>query len=202
MSILRYIFIDSKVEGGMKEPDKFKSVLMWSMISITVMYLIAGTSGYLTYGNLSVSPVTLNLPMGITRTICNLVVTVHVILAIPILITTFSMDMERYLDFNMQSEDHGQFLKRICLRVGIMVAIVFVSCTIPYFSDLMTLIGAVANTLLIFIFPVIFHLKLFPNVKRPLLYYILTAFILTVGIIGGSMGTLDALKALYHDITK
>lgn len=78
-----------------------------------------------------------------------------------------------------------------------MALVVLIAVTIPYFSDFMNLIGAVANTLLIYIFPVVFHAKLF-GVSRGLL----SALILVVGCIGGGMGTLDALSNLYHDVMR
>lgn len=70
-----------------------------------------------------------------------------------------------------------------------MASVVLVACTIPFFADFMNLIGAVANTLLIFIFPVVvfysliqFHAKLF-KVKN----IAMSIIILLVGIIGGKI---------------
>jgi amino acid permease len=175
----------------MRNPKDFKKVLTWSMAVITFMYLAAGIAGYTTYGNLALSPITLNMPLGFTRILCQLVVTIHVILAIPILITTFSLDMERILKLSSSTEN-DEFIKRAFLRFGILLLVVIVSITIPYFSDFMNLIGAVANTLLIYIFPVVvnhilfnpqFHFKLFKI--RTISTYILSAFIVIVGIIAG-----------------
>jgi amino acid permease len=103
----------------MQKPKDFKKVLTWSMITITSMYIIGGVAGYATYGNLALSPITLNLPIGATRVLCNIIVTLHVIMACPILLTTFALDMERILEFKMDSEDKNQFAKRILLRLGI-----------------------------------------------------------------------------------
>ena len=151
-------------------------------------------AGYETYGNEALSPITLSLSAGWGRWLCQVVVTLHVILACPILLTTFSLDMERLLGFDMEQDP---FKQRLALRAVIMSGVVTVALLIPYFADFMTLIGAVANTLLIFVFPIVFDAKL--NGLGPWRLCLVHGFILLIGLVGGSLGCYQALLALYHD---
>ncbi|KAJ3315441.1 hypothetical protein HDV04_002983 [Boothiomyces sp. JEL0838] len=185
-------YVYPEVERSMAKPASFKTVLTLGMISITTMYLAVGVVGYLTYGNLTVSPILLNLPPGFSKTFSLAIITFHVVFACPLLLTTISCDMERALNCNTNTS-------RSLLRVIILSGICFLSVFLPYFADLMNLVGAVSNTMLIFILPIILDHVLHPTKSVPKI--LLHLFILLIGFTGGSMGTYDALLALYNDVT-
>ncbi|KAJ3276566.1 hypothetical protein HDV01_004099 [Terramyces sp. JEL0728] len=185
-------YVYPEVERSMAKPASFKTVLTLGMILITFMYLAVGIVGYLTYGNLTVSPILLNLPPGFSKTFGLAIITFHVVFACPLLLTTISLDLERALNFNT-------VVSRSFLRIIILASICFLSVFLPYFADLMNLIGAVSNTMLIFILPVILDHVLHPSKSLPKM--LLHLFIVIIGLVGGSMGTYDALLALYNDVT-
>ncbi|KAI8911046.1 transmembrane amino acid transporter protein-domain-containing protein [Gorgonomyces haynaldii] len=187
-------FVYPEVEGSMERPQDFPKVLTWSLSLISALYLIIGVAGYLTYGDAALSPISLSLS-GWTRVVSTAVVTFHVILACPVLLTTISLDVERSLGLTHEKETYTQLFSRLGLRLFLLTAIVSVSVALPFFSDVMNLIGALSNTLLIFVFPIVFHWKLF-GVQRP----ILSVAILAIGLVGGFIGTKDAFIALYRDI--
>ncbi|KAH6564464.1 hypothetical protein BASA60_010333 [Batrachochytrium salamandrivorans] len=68
-------------------------------------------------------------------------------------------DIERYLGLDAPEDTTQQRTQRTLLRTGLMVGIAVVAMAVPFFSDLMTFLGAVANTMLIFVFPVVFTTK-------------------------------------------
>ncbi|KAJ3324057.1 Integrator complex subunit 3 [Boothiomyces sp. JEL0866] len=192
-------YVYPEVERSMAKPSSFKTVLTLGMITITTMYLAVGVVGYLTYGNLTVSPILLNLPPGIfllmlgfSKTFSLAIITFHVVFACPLLLTTIACDLERALDCNTT-------MSRSLLRVTILSGICFLSVFLPYFADLMNLVGAVSNTMLIFILPIILDHVLHPTKSMPKI--LLHLFILIIGFTGGSLGTYDALLALYNDVT-
>ncbi|KAJ3104819.1 hypothetical protein HK100_003999 [Physocladia obscura] len=195
-------YIYPEVEGSMADPKKFHVVLSISMVVISVMYLITAILGYAAYGNLTDSPILNNLPKGTIANFSIFVITAHVLLAIPVVVTTFSLEMERKLDLlkiaggSTRRED----FYRTILRVGIIGVIVTLAIAIPFFKDFMTLLGAVANTALIFIFPVIFDFKLFGFQNRPWQERVFGVVILIVGAFGGLVGGYEAVIALLNDI--
>ncbi|KAJ3294363.1 hypothetical protein HDU79_011135 [Rhizoclosmatium sp. JEL0117] len=191
-----------EVEQSMAEPKKFQQVLSLSMIIISIMYLVTAALGYAAYGNLTDSPILNNLPKGFISNFSVFVITLHVLLAIPVVVTTFSLEMERRLDLlkvangDTQREDRY----RVLLRIVIMGVIVGLAIAIPFFKDFMTLLGAVANTALIFVFPVVFDFKLFGFKDRPLFDKVFGVLILIVGVFGGVVGGFEAIVALINDI--
>ncbi|KAJ3086416.1 hypothetical protein HK102_013179, partial [Quaeritorhiza haematococci] len=97
-------FVYPEVELSMTTPQAFPTVLSSAMIVITVMYLATGVVGYGTYGDRAVSPILQNLPPGLASTVATILITAHVILACPLLVTTLSLGLERRL--GLITDDH------------------------------------------------------------------------------------------------
>jgi amino acid permease len=57
-------YVYPEIYRDMNEKSKFSRVLIMSISVITFLYLIGGVAGYLTYGDLAISPILLNLPIG------------------------------------------------------------------------------------------------------------------------------------------
>jgi hypothetical protein len=82
------------------------------------------------------------------------------------------------------------------MRISLVIVTASISISLPYFADLMALIGAVSNTILIFVLPIACSFIL----KRDNQSVLFGILILIIGLIGGAVGTYEALVALYHDI--
>ena len=128
--------------------------------------------------------------------------TIHVLLACPVLVTTFSLDMERSLKLHSPIDTREQFLSRAALRTLTIIVVTLVAMAIPYFADFMSLIGSISNTLLIFIFPILFHYKLFGWAHVSKRENATRILILIVGLLAGLIGGSEALAALYRDFTQ
>ncbi|KAI8929207.1 transmembrane amino acid transporter protein-domain-containing protein [Entophlyctis helioformis] len=192
-------YVYAEVERTMANPQAFPLVLSRAMSIITVMYMLTGAVAYGTYGDLTLSPILSNLPQGWVTTFSIIVITAHVLLACPLLVTTFSAGPERALGLDEPEDTPRQKLGRALLRTLIMVFIAVVSITVPFFSDLMTFLGAVANTMLIFVFPVVFYYKIFGVAGRGVAELAFAGLIIAVGIMGGCIGGYESLVALYND---
>jgi amino acid permease len=195
-------FVYPEVEHSMKNPQNFPRVLQKAMVIITVMYLMSSVVGYLTYGSGVSSPVLDNLPPGIVTTTGMIIVTIHVLLAIPVLLTTFSMDMERALGIDNPIDTPKQRFYRIVMRTITVIASALIACAIPFFADFMTLIGSVSNTMLVFVFPIIFHYKLFGTQNISVTEHIMRVGIIALGVLAGVMGGMEAVYNLYMDFKK
>jgi amino acid permease len=181
-------YVYPEVYRSMAAKEDFGKVLTYSTMGITSMYLLVGILGYFVYGNLSVSPILFNLPNGFFKTFAIAIITFHVVFACPLLLTTISRDLERH--FQIES-----FGKTSILRFFIVAIVATLAIILPFFSDMMSLIGAVSNTMLIFVLPVVCDFKLF---GRNNVFF--GCLVILIGLVGGTLGTFDALEALYNDI--
>nr|CAG8614065.1 1153_t:CDS:2 [Entrophospora candida] len=136
----------------------FSYVLSYSMFTITMLYLIIGFFGYLTYGNNVKSPIYLNLPDGILN--------------------------KHYNNINNTT--------------------FYIAIFIPYFADVMSLLGALANGTLLVVMPLLLWLRFFgwsklenKNCEKVWIIFTLM-FSITIAIIGSC----DAITSIYNDIYK
>ena len=170
---------------------KFKSYFVWTIVSVTTLYISFGVSGYLSYGRETKDIITLNLPheddgldfaVLVKACLCFSLFFTYPIMLFPVT----SLLEERWISKTSSSfVSHG-------LRFGLVGLTGLIVVLVPAFSDLMALVGATCCTLLAFIMPGACHLTLF---KRSLdqsqigLDYALIG----VGIVGAIVGTLDAV---------
>ncbi|KAG9305233.1 hypothetical protein G9A89_001495 [Geosiphon pyriformis] len=137
------------VEAGMRTPSSWPLVNYLAILFITFMYFLIGIPAYLTYGYSTTSPTYLNLPPGLAVDISIFLITIHVLLTIPILLTSLSLDIEEYTGINaLKLGENREFIARTILRTSLMMAAVCIAITAPYFSDVMTLLGAICTGLL------------------------------------------------------
>ncbi|KAG2188728.1 hypothetical protein INT44_003867 [Umbelopsis vinacea] len=188
------------VERSMKNPQQWNKAVTLGLSSCSVMYFLTAVPGYYIYGTTALSPVYNNLANQGARMASQIIITIHVLLAVPILLTSLSLDFEAM--FGITQERRGktvEFVMRASLRVIIMIVVCVVAIYVPYFGDLLSLIGSFSNCLLVFTFPVVCYLKLTGVRNKPI--YMLAWYALTVllGIVGLIFGTIDAVKALISD---
>lgn len=131
-----------------------------------------------------------------------IVMTLHVILAIPIYTTSFSLEFEQYT--KITDERIGKvkaWIARAIIRTITMGILVILAIFIPYFDDFMGLIGALSNCGLVFLLPVLCYLRLTGVRNKPIYELAFCALTLLLGIVGCVFGTIDSVKALIFDFT-
>jgi amino acid permease len=183
------------VEASMKKPHDWTKVLAGGLSTCAVLYLMTAVSGYYVYGNQVMSPIYNSIPAGAAQTVAIVIITIHVLMAAPILLTSFSLDIEDMLGVNKLSR-RQEFLVRVCIRSTTLVVVGVISCSVPHFGELMSLIGAFANCTLIFVFPVTFYLKLSGVRNKPVYELAWCFLIVLLGLVGLVFGTMEAIKAL------
>ncbi|KAI9292821.1 hypothetical protein K502DRAFT_325628 [Neoconidiobolus thromboides FSU 785] len=185
------------VEGSMRHPKSWNKVMMFAVGSITFMYLLIGITGYLYYGSDVKSPILDSLPQGAASVIAKVLITLHVILAAPIYICSFSLEQENLLKIDRKYISASrEFVLRVILRTIIGAILTVIAMFVPYFSALMSLVGAISNCLIVFLVPVACHYKLFGWRNRPIWEYILTVVVIIVGLLGLILGSIDSVITL------
>ncbi|GAA5815965.1 hypothetical protein MFLAVUS_009484 [Mucor flavus] len=188
------------VEHALKKPHQWKYAVIAGLSTCTALYFLTAVPGYWSFGNATKSPIYDSLPEGIGRMLSVIVMTIHVILAIPIYTTSFSLEFEKFS--NCSEERYGKFgawVGRAIIRSITMGILVVLACFIPFFDDFMGLIGSLANCGLVFLLPVLCYLKLTGVRNKPWYELAFCALTLFLGVIGCVFGTIDSVKALIRD---
>ncbi|KAG0334179.1 hypothetical protein BG004_000528 [Podila humilis] len=191
------------VEASMARPRSWSRALWTALSACFVMYLLIAIVGYLAYGSTTLSPVLKNLPNGAWSVLANSLIIIHVLLAAPILLTSLAMMVEESIAQRRPEFEQGsqrqQFFKRGIARTAIILLVGLVAAVVPFFGDVMDLLGSLTSCLLIFIMPVVFYYKL-GGLKRARWWtWMCMVLILVIGSIAMVLGTIDAVKHLVAD---
>ncbi|CAG8548550.1 34_t:CDS:2 [Funneliformis caledonium] len=187
------------IERSMRKPRHWNRVITAAMCTCAVMYSLVAFSGYLVYGDKTKNPILEVLPEGLLLTFASLFITIHVLLTIPILMTSFAIETENHLYITRDHSRVVEFLLRAVYRTFLIIITVGIAITIPFFDDIMSLLGALANCLLVFVLPVLFYLKLFGWERMSLLKLTWNAFVIFVGLVGCVIGSIKATNRLIED---
>ncbi|KAG0049185.1 hypothetical protein BGZ83_005988 [Gryganskiella cystojenkinii] len=188
------------VEEAMRYPKSWNRVVSVAMVICAVLYLATAIPGYMAYGDLAKSPILESLPKDTFTKVGTIVIIIHVILAAPILLTSFALEFERLVEITVARR--GVVMERVyrtLLRLVIVGVCGGIACTVPYFGDFLSLLGALGNCTLIFVLPILCYFKLIG--WRQMRWYELVwcAVIVIIGVISAVIGSIDAIKALRQD---
>ncbi|CEP12895.1 hypothetical protein [Parasitella parasitica] len=190
------------VEQSMRNRRDWNKVITAGLTFCVILYFLAAVPGYYVYGSGARSPIyeSLSDTNKGPKFASIIIITIHLILTTPILLTSFALDVEKMLKID---PEHRAFLVEWTLRLlfrGALIALVAViAIFVPFFGDFMSLLGAFSNCALVFIFPVVFYYKL-TGIKGKAWYeYILAFLTLLLGVVGLIFGTISAIQALNTD---
>ncbi|KAI9274640.1 transmembrane amino acid transporter protein-domain-containing protein [Phascolomyces articulosus] len=185
------------VEASMKKPKQWPWVAAAGLGTCAAMYFMTAVPGYYIYGDQVESPIYNSIPKGVPYIIAVVLMTIHVLMAAPILVTSFALDIEDMLNVTVKRFGKiGEFFVRAALRIFIIVVVGVLACTVPHFDLLMSLIGSFANCVLIFVFPVIFYWRLTGFRNKPIYELAWNALIIVLGIVGLIFGTKSSIEGL------
>ncbi|ORZ19720.1 transmembrane amino acid transporter protein-domain-containing protein [Absidia repens] len=188
------------VEHALKKPHHWTYALIAGLSTCTVLYFLTSIPAYYAFGDKAESPIYNSLPEGTGQMIAIIVMTIHVILAIPIYTTSFSLEFEKWTRADEQRlGKFGAWLARAVIRTCTMAILVILAIFVPFFDDFMGLIGALANCGLVFLLPVICYLKLTGVRNKPLYELAFCALTILLGIVGVIFGSKDAIESLITD---
>lgn len=188
------------VEESMRFPRSWNRVLVWAMIACCLMYAMVAVPGYLAYGPSSQSPILGSLPPGPSRKVATIMIVAHVLLAAPVLMTSFALEVERVFDISVEKRGVVQErLYRTITRLIIMGAVGGIACLVPFFDSFLSLLGALGNCMLIFVLPICFYWRLIGWRRMPWYELVWCGIILVIGLLACVIGSIDAIKALHHD---
>ncbi|KAJ1925632.1 hypothetical protein IWQ60_004455 [Tieghemiomyces parasiticus] len=189
------------VESAMKNPQSWAKVLIFAVLTILGMYLCIAVVGYHVYGHLATTPIYDNLPKGPTTTVAILMLVAHVILAAPIMLTSFALEVEEAYGITVQRLGKArEFMIRGAFRALTVFILTFPAIFLPV-GKLMSLIGSFSNSLMIFVLPIVCYWRLFGIRSMNYASLAFSVICILVGILACVCGTKDAIAGIVKVFT-
>jgi amino acid permease len=191
------------VERTMRHPGSWTRVLSMAILTIMLSYMMIAIPSYMAYGESVQSPIFINLPKGTATTCAIILMTVHVILTAPVILTSFSLDIENI--WGIHAVRIGRiraWLYRTLFRIITVLVLTCIAMTVPFFGDFMSLLGAFANCMTIFVLPVACYLSLVGWRNIACTELIWSALVVVIGMFGCVLGAIDAIKALHKNFNE
>nr|CAD7437485.1 unnamed protein product [Timema bartmani] len=131
------------------------ALLTTAFALILALYLPVSAGGYFVYGE-DVDP---NIVLSLSRTtlvvLANMMMGIHLVLAFLIVINPVCQELEEIFQV-----PHYFHWKRCLVRTLMVCVMIFVGETIPKFGKILSLVGGSTITLLTFVFPPLFYMRL------------------------------------------
>lgn len=195
------------LEGNMRHPEKFNTVINYAYIAMTVLKIGVGAFGYLTFSDSVSDMVSNNLPLGPYRITVNIVVTVLSFSGYSLpMFAVFDMvekSAPRYLTARFLNED-GSRPSRPCvvlLRLMLTSLTILMAVLVPHFTLFAAFIGSGTGTAIALIFPSIFYVKIF---YWELKWHeiVLNVFIVCFGVLMAACGIISTGRELFLTFTQ
>lgn len=191
------------LEGNMTDPSKFQWMLDWSHVWAAVFKAVFGYVCFLTFQNDTQQVITNNLHSAGFKGLVNVCLVVKALLSYPLpyyaacelLERAFFKQRPKTIFPTIWALDGELKVWGLAWRVGVVLFTVLLACFIPHFAILMGFIGSFTGTMLSFIWPCYFHLKL----KREGMDTRAIAFdyfIIGLGVLFAVIGIYDSGNAL------
>ncbi|BFZ24128.1 hypothetical protein BsWGS_27167 [Bradybaena similaris] len=181
------------LEGSLAKDirHKFSKYFILTMVFVTLLYISFGVCGYLSFGDDTNQIITLNLPKG-SGFDFGLVVKSCLCLALfftyPVMMFPVMKILEHYF-----IPDAGKTVWKGNILRGLVVLLTgMIVILVPNFADLMALVGACFCTMLSFIMPGVFHMRLFKG-NMSLKQLMFDWLLVIVGVLGTFFGAWNAL---------
>nr|CAD7395602.1 unnamed protein product [Timema cristinae] len=191
------------LEGNLIDRSKFDWMLNWSHVAAAIFKSLFGYVCFLTFQNDTQQVITNNLHSPGFKGFVNFFLVVKAVLSYPLpyyaacelLEKAFFKARPDTIFPTIWALDGELKVWGLAFKVGVVVFTVLMAISIPHFAILMGFIGSFTGTMLSFIWPCYFHLKLKrPTLDRGTIAY--DYFVIFLGVLFGIIGVYDSGSAL------
>ncbi|KAJ1725552.1 hypothetical protein LPJ53_000222 [Coemansia erecta] len=187
------------IEGGMRHPEKFTRVFGAALAVIASIYVVMATTGYWAYGSRTLSPITLNFPKLWPTTLANICITVHVLFAGPLYLVQMALEIEHGLNISKKSKNMER-IWRLSIRIGSALVILALSEALPFFDNVISLIGALTNPVLIYLAPIACYIKLKGWRNCSKLTLVGLSLLLAFGLVVSGFGLVETIGDIVREL--
>ena len=182
------------LESSCANREGFPKLLKQVVFGITVIMAIFGVCGYVAFGDATLSPISLNLK-GESAAFVQMALCLAIYLTYPIMMFPVS-DVLENLFLSDSNKPPRSYCPSRTFRICIVLTTATIAYTIPNFGKFLELVGASICTLLGFILPCIFHIKVFGRTELKTWEFLLDIALIVLGSFFGIVGTFDAILKL------
>ncbi|KAF6171856.1 hypothetical protein GIB67_007377 [Kingdonia uniflora] len=178
---------------SMKDKSQFSKVLLLCFVLCTISYASMAVLGYMMYGENVKSQVTLNLPVkGISSKIAICTTLINPVTKFALMLTPIVGALENWLLCSYKSRPMSLLIRTMLLLSTIIVAI-----SVPFFGDLMSLVGAFLSATASIILPCVCYLKISGTYRRWGIEMVITIGIMLMGVCVVVIGTYTSLRQIF-----
>ncbi|XP_076933748.1 amino acid transporter AVT1I-like [Bidens hawaiensis] len=181
---------------SMRNKHQFSKVLLVCFVFCAITYSSMAVVGYLMFGSKVESQITLSLPTDKTSSrVAIFTMLVTPIVKYALLVTPIVDSIEERV---LSSSNTITF--SLLIKTTLVITSVVVAMTLPFFGDLMSLVGAFLMVLASIIFPSVCYLKISGTYKTFRLELVIIGFLVLVGILIAFVGTYSALANIVRKL--
>lgn len=186
-------------QNDMKKKELFPKCVIVAFTILLLLYIPVSACGYYVYGS-SVHPdILLSIKDNPMKMTVEILLAAHLFFAFLIVINPPAQELEEI--FNVPRSFNW---KRVLLRTLVMGVVVFIAESIPHFGKILNFVGGSTVTLMTFVFPPIFYMRLcdqkFPGCPErniPLHVRIYLIEVMIIGIVAGGISSYSALNDIF-----
>ncbi|KAM0034076.1 putative amino acid transporter, transmembrane domain-containing protein [Helianthus debilis subsp. tardiflorus] len=181
---------------SMRNKHQFSKVLLLCFVFSTVTYSSMAVIGYLMFGSKVESQITLSLPTDKTSSRVAIFTTLATpILKYALLVTPIVDSIKERLLYSFNTKKYS-----LLIKASLVITTVVVAIALPFFGDLMSLVGALLIVAASSILPSLCYLKISGTYKIFGIELVLIGFIVLIGILVAVMGTYTALADILRKL--
>lgn len=205
-SYTSHIFLPT-LEGSLQDPSRFNCMINWSHVAAAIFKALFAYIAFLTWANDTEEVITNNLSSGF-KGVINMILVIKAMLSYPL---PFYAAIDLLEGSFFRGPPTTRFpscfaldgmlkIWALALRLIVVVFTILMAISIPHFAILMGFIGSFTGTMLSFVWPAYFHLRLKWDTLQ---WYVvsLDVFIICLGSFCGIIGMYYSGRALveaYH----
>jgi proton-coupled amino acid transporter len=174
------------LKASCQQPSQFGWLLSVTIAIISLFMVVFGTAGYEAFGDSTIAPITLNLTSHWSATFVKCALCLGLYLTYPIMM----FPIWNIVEVHVQGSK-----SRKLLRAGVVVLSALIAYSVPNFGVFLSLVGSSICTLLGFVFPTYFHLKVMGK-ELSWWQWILDVCLFVGGILFGILGTYHSIVAM------
>ncbi|KAI3726099.1 hypothetical protein L1987_65896 [Smallanthus sonchifolius] len=181
---------------SMRNQCQFSKVLPLCFVLCTVTYSLMGVIGYLMFGSKVESQITLNLPANNISSrvaICTTIVTP---------IAKYALMLTPIVNA-IEARFKSCYNKKMCsflIRTILMISTVIVALCLPFFANLMSLVGALLSATTSITIPCLCYLKISGTYRRIGIEPVIVGLVLLSGVIVAVVGTYVSLVDIVSNL--
>ncbi|XP_021940401.1 amino acid transporter AVT1A-like [Zootermopsis nevadensis] len=195
------------IQNDMVQKNKFSVSVVIGFSVILILSLPVAAAGYFVYGEAVNSNIVLSVKNTSLVMAANMLLAMHLVLAFIIIINPVCQELEEIFEV-----PHKFHWKRCLVRTGMVCVMVLVGESIPEFGKILSLVGGSTITLLTFVFPSFFYMRLcdqekqqnWPDRNIPAYIRVYLWELILIGFVGGSASTYSAILEIFgeYSVTK